>query len=103
MQGHAPGGIPPHRDAARPDHQIGRAGQHGAHEPTSLGRVVGAVRLQEDHGRSPAPLGLASAPQTRVPIAATLLVEHLSSRGGDQRRAAVPGTVVHEDRAVEQA
>ena len=92
-----------HGAAPRPDDEVGHAGEHRLDEVARLGRVVGAVGLEEDDGAGARGRSRAGARQARVAVAAARLAQQRRAGRADQLRSAVGGAVVDEQRAAEQA
>jgi len=102
VERHATAREAAHGAAPRADHEIRDAGEHGLDEEARLGRVVGAVGLEEDDGAGARGRSSAGARQAGVAVAAARLTEQRRAGGADELRAAVAGAVVHEERAVQQ-
>ena len=100
---HAAGRGASHRPPPRSDDEVGGARQDRPDEEPDLRRVVGPVGLHEHDGAGARGRSRAGAPQARVAVPTSRLVQHGPPRGADQRRAAVGRAVVDEERALEQA
>ena len=100
---HAAGRGAAHGPPSRPDDEVGDAGQDGADEKPDLRRIVGPVRLHEHDGSGARGRSRTGARQAGEAVAAPRLVQDGPAGGADQRRAAVGGAVVDEERALEQA